>query len=809
VTIPPRSFVLPRPRFPVAIGLTAVAVGLAVVAGWHLDVLALKQVFPELPAMRPNTAVGLVAVGVALLLLRAEPVSRADRAWVVLLAAGAAGIGVTTLVEYGTGTDLGFDPMFVGEVGAAARPGFPSALSLALLGSALLLIDARPRRFPELANVLALLAILIALLALIGYACDVPSFYGVRSYAPHAGMAVHSAVLVAALGTGVIAARPARGLMALVRSRGPDGVVSRRLLLAPVVLPLAVGLLQVRGIRAGVFSPELGAWLFSLANIAVFTVTIWWVAGVLRRADAARTRALEALAEADQRLATASQERTRRILDSANDPFVATDAAGRIIDWNARAEETFGWTRTEAFGRPLAGTIFPDGKCPPPGPGGFPGFDGAVVDRRTEVVVVRRDGREFPVEMTVWPVEVAGVMEYTAFLHDVSERRRLEGQLRQAQKMEAVGQLAAGVAHDFNNLLTVINGYADLLVESTPPDDPVRDLAGEIRRAGDRSAGLTRQLLTFSRQQVIAPRVLDLNRVVGDTDKMLARVIGEDVRLTTVLAPGLWPVKADPGQVEQVLMNLCVNARDAMPTGGRLTVETQNVVLDEAYAATQSDARPGPHVLLAVSDTGQGMSPEVMGKAFEPFFTTKGVGRGTGLGLATVYGIVRQAGGHVGVYSEVGVGTTFKAYFPRAETTPGEGRPDRDTAPGRGTETVLVVEDDAAVRALTRRVLTGHGYTVLEAADGDEAARIADAHGGPVHLLVTDVVMPGAGGRVVAEDLARRLPGLRVLFMSGYTDDAVVRHGVLHDRVHFLQKPFTGPTLAAKVRAVLDGPANG
>ncbi|QJW94675.1 PAS domain S-box protein [Frigoriglobus tundricola] len=430
--------------------------------------------------------------------------------------------------------------------------------------------------------------------------------------------------------------------------------------------------------------------------------------------------------------------------------------------------------------------------------------------RTVELLNYRKDGTPFWNELSVSPVRDATgrLTHFVGVQVDVTARRSLEDQFRQAQKMEAVGQLAAGVAHDFNNLLTIINGYSDLLLQGLAADDPARNLVAEILKAGERSAGLTRQLLAFSRQQVLAPRVLDINAVVTDTEKMLRRLIGEDVRLTTTLAPDLWAVRADPGQVEQVLMNLAVNARDAMPRGGRLTIETRNVDLDGAYARTNPDARAGPHVLLSVMDTGVGMTPEVQAKIFEPFFTTKGPGKGTGLGLATVYGVVKQSGGHVGVYSEVGVGTAFKVYLPRAERAPGESPSHSGLrAAPRGTETVLLVEDEDGVRALTRRVLTGSGYTVIEAADGDEAVRLATVHEGPIHLLVTDVVMPGPGGRVVAERVAELHPGIRVLFVSGYTDDAVIRHGVLREGVNFLQKPFAPILLAFKVREALDAPS--
>jgi PAS domain S-box-containing protein len=388
---------------------------------------------------------------------------------------------------------------------------------------------------------------------------------------------------------------------------------------------------------------------------------------------------------------------------------------------------------------------------------------------------------------------------------DVTEVLHLEDQFRQAQKMEAVGHLAGGVAHDFNNLLTIINGYSSIIQTQLPADSPMRALVREIGQAGERAASLTRQLLAFSRKQVLELKVLNLNAIVTDTAKMLKRLIGEDIDLNTVLDPGLGRTKADPGQLEQVLMNLAVNARDAMPQGGKLTIETANADLDEAYTRRVPDLRPGSYVALTVSDTGIGMDEATKVRIFEPFFTTKGLGKGTGLGLATVYGIVKQSNGHVAVYSEPGQGTTFKIYLPVVEEVMRSGKSHAGLITTlHGTETILLAEDEPALRALARHVLQMHGYTVLEAGQSDKALSIAEGYRGTIHLLVTDVVMPVMSGRQLAERLAAVRPGVKVLYLSGYTDDAVVRHGVLQAETAFLQKPFTPASLAAKVREVLD-----
>jgi signal transduction histidine kinase/CheY-like chemotaxis protein len=396
-----------------------------------------------------------------------------------------------------------------------------------------------------------------------------------------------------------------------------------------------------------------------------------------------------------------------------------------------------------------------------------------------------------------------------ALQKEIDDRRGLEEKFRQVQKMEAVGRLAGGVTHDFNNLLTVIIGTSELILAEFQQDPSTRGLIEEVRRAGERAAALTRQLLAFSRKQVLAPVVLNLNALVIDLERMLGRTLGEDIQVTLALEPAPHLIKADRGQIEQVLMNLVFNARDAMPEGGTLVIETRNVDLSESDVQSRAEIQPGPYALLVVTDTGSGMDAHTMAHLFEPFFTTKGAGKGTGLGLATVYGIVKQSGGYIYVESAPGRGTTFKIYLPQAEETLAEGwKPDNDTTLARGgTETILLVEDERAVRSLARRVLQARGYTVLEAENGDEAFFLCEQYAWPVHLILTDVILPKMTGRLVAERLKLLRPALKLLFMSGYADDALSHHGVLDAGTALLQKPFTPNGLARKVREVLDAPA--
>jgi two-component system, cell cycle sensor histidine kinase and response regulator CckA len=425
-----------------------------------------------------------------------------------------------------------------------------------------------------------------------------------------------------------------------------------------------------------------------------------------------------------------------------------------------------------------------------------------------EVLWKRKDGKGITVRLSGRAVNLNGNEALEIIAEDISERRVLEDQFRQAQKMEAVGRLAGGVAHDFNNLLMVIGGYTEVLLNQLGPSDPRRKKAEAIQRATERAASLTRQLLAFGRKQVLELKIIDLSTVVAEIGKLLRPLIGEDIDLVIAPSADLWKTKADPGQIEQVIMNLAVNARDAMPRGGKLIIETRNASLDDAYRRGHANVQPGEYVMLAVSDTGCGMDAETQSRIFEPFFTTKEKGKGTGLGLSTVYGIVKQSGGYVFAYSEPGRGTSFKIYLPRVSEAAALEEDAPATVPRsrhHGTETLLLVEDEESVRELVREALEARGYNICSARNGNQALAMSERQDLKLDLLITDVVMPGMGGRELAKCLASLRPTLKVLYLSGYTEDAIVHHGVLDPGTAFLQKPFTLDALACKVREVLDG----
>jgi two-component system cell cycle sensor histidine kinase/response regulator CckA len=494
-------------------------------------------------------------------------------------------------------------------------------------------------------------------------------------------------------------------------------------------------------------------------------------------------------------------------IDQAGESIVITDTTGAILYVNPAFERVTGYSRAEAIGQ--NSRLLKSGKH---NRAFYEALWATITAGQVwqgRLVNRKKDGSLYTEEATISPVrdERGIIINYVAVKRDVTRELQLEEQYHQAQKMEAVGRLTAGVAHDFNNILTAINGFSEMISMELSPDDPLQDPVKKVLSSGRRAAGLVRQLLAFSRKQIVKPVVLDLNEVIANVDKMLRRIIGEDIALQTIPAPGLWLTQADPVQVEQIILNLAVNARDAMPNGGKLIIETANATLDETYAAGHLGTQPGEYVLLVVSDTGTGMTDDAKSHLFEPFFTTKELGRGTGLGLATVYGIVKQSGGDIQVYSEEGVGTAFKVYLPRAEeAAPLPVRPRVAQAIPPGDETILLVEDSAEIRDLVRQLLQKQGYTVLEAQSSQEGLRVAADFSGTIHLLLTDVVLPDASGKVLAEELSELRPGLKTLYMSGYPDNTIAHHGVLDAGIAFLQKPFNPVALARQVRAVLDAP---
>jgi len=508
-----------------------------------------------------------------------------------------------------------------------------------------------------------------------------------------------------------------------------------------------------------------------------------------------RKRAEQALQE--------SEDRYRRLIELLPDG-VAVHQAGVIRMTNTFGARMLGYdTPEELVGQTIIDLIHPDDRAAASERVRTRIQHGELAIPREERFL-RRDGTPILVEVAGAPFSLGGKPAVLVVVRDITERRRLEEQLRQAQKMEAIGRLAGGIAHDFNNLLTAINGYADLLLNTLNANDPARHEVEAILKAGRRAARLTQQLLAFSRKQVLEMRVLNPSTLLDDLARMLRRIIGEDIELVVVPDPNAGNVRVDPAQMEQVIVNLAVNARDAMPQGGRLTLEVTNVELDSSYTQEHAEVLPGPYVCLTVTDTGTGISPQIRSHLFEPFFTTKE--SGTGLGLATIYGIVKQLEGHIEVYSEVGRGTSFKIYLPRvdepAATIESSSSP---VAWPRGTETLLVVEDNDMVRNLAVRILIAQGYEVLEAARADAALQMAQRYKGRIHLLLTDVVMPQISGRALMKQMRQLRPEMRVLYMSGYTDNVIAQHGVLEPGTPFIQKPFTPQALTQKVRTVLDG----
>jgi PAS domain S-box-containing protein len=815
-----------RSSAPLVAGIFVVLVGLLGLLGWILDVQALRQPVHDASSMKANTAIALVLCGLALTLLSTR---RFIRAAVMLSALGGV-VAALTVSQDLLRFNLGIDEVLFSDSSALAAhaAGRMAPLTAAcILAIAIALIASLRSGGARLSQGLALFALLVSTVVSVGYLYNARRLVGIGSYAT---MAPQTAVLLVLLSIGVLFLQLDRGVMKALSSRDLGGRMARRTLPATIAIPIVLGWLRLEGERAGLYDTKLGPPLIVFGTMILLSIVVWLNARQLDEIDGRRKAADEALrlanegletriadktAEAlrNQQQATENAEMFFRLFEFAPDAIVAVDQHGTIERINARTEELFGYSRSELLGRPVE-ILIPERLAarhvehrdrylqqPRSRPMGV----------NLELLGRRKDGQEFPVDVMLSPADSPRGQLTLGVIRDTTERRRAEEALRVAedrlhagQRMEAMGRFAGGIAHDFNNMMTIVSGYSELLLGQHQVEDAVRRGLQEIRKAGDRCATLTRHLLAFGRRQILTPSVLDLNSIVSELGNVLPMLVGEDVSVTVNTDPGLRSVRADRAQIEQVIVNLVINARDAMPSGGTLTIETRNTDVDERTTSLHRMVPPGPYVLLSVADTGIGMDAETQARAFDPFFTTKPVGQGTGLGLSMVYGVIKQSDGHIYVDSAPGQGATFHVYLP-----PIDGVAQAFPAPGpsgmlSGHETVLLVEDEESLRQLLRQLLGSAGYSVLEAANGQQALQVSQNHNAPIHLVVTDVVMPGMSGLELVEQLGQIRRETKALLISGYAQNLIVERAI-GEGPGFLQKPFTPDALLSRIRDVLDG----
>lgn len=796
-------------------GGICIAVGAVVILGWILDVQMLKSVIPGFATMKGNTALGFILVGISIRMAATSDRSIAQEVNYRLVAFALVLLGGATLYEFYFNTTLRIDEMLFDDPESVAKnlpPGRMSigtALGFGLSGLALLLLDLRYRSI-VVSEWLAGITTLNGLLAIIGYLYGVEELYRV---APYSSMAIHTATAFVLVGLCITFLRPRIGFTGHVFGQGAGGYAARRLLPIVSLAPIFLGWLRVMGERRELYDMPFGSAIATASALVILTFVILWTAISLNRYGAIQDKLLHDLQETDRALRHTNQVQ--------GDLLKALPSSVALVDHDTKiVQVNHAWSHEEnlnpfTFGANDAPTYIEHCR-------GISRVEGDAVRKIIHGIeeVLRGEQDLYTLEYAclagderrAFQLLVAPIQNETprgaVIMHlDITARKRLEEQLIQAQRMESIGRLAGGIAHDFNNLLTAILGSAELALTRPIEDKMVRDCLTSVMSAAESSATLTKQLLAFSRKQIIEPRIIDVYAVIHRLEGILRRLIGEHINLSVSEYTDLWPIFADPGQIEQVLLNLAANARDAMPEGGKLTIEFGNVHLDNEYVGLRPQVEPGDYVLIAVSDTGEGMPDYVKQHAFEPFFTTKGKGKGTGLGLATCYGIIKQHRGYIWIYSEPNRGTTFKVYLPRSTGEVEAAGPAEPSEPPRGDETVLIVEDEPIVRTMATELLKLLGYTVITASSGPEALDLSSRHEGKIDLLLTDVVMPEMSGRTLADELIHRRAGIKVIFVSGYSENAIVHHGVVDEGIHFLQKPYTLMSIARKVRQVLDAPA--
>lgn len=783
----------------------SILLGCLVLAGWLADIPLLKSVKPSWAAMHPITALCYIIAGSALLIVQDPYPSRKGRIAAGILSTFVVAFSIISLLDFSVlpgHPEGGAEAAKLDASSGLLRLGIMSpitAIAFASIGIGILSIcfEQRRRNDPvdyDPTQLAVLMATLFTLPVLIGYLFSSDT---VRMVAPYSMISIHSALITVVLSGAVLCARPERGIMRVFVADTVGGEVARRMLPLAFMVPIGLLVLCYLGYAYHLYDSRFGLSLFTSFNIGAITLIVIRTATSLTHSDLRRRRVESAL--------TASERRFRALIENSSDAISLFSRNGTLLYGSPVITRILGYELDEVRGRNPLGIIHPEDRKLV-----ADALAQSITQPGTDIEVGARvrhkDGSWRDLEGVITNLlNDPSVHAIVANYRDVTEHRRLEEALRESHKMESIGRLAGGVAHDFNNILTAILGHAELASDQLPPDSPAQEDIQQVQESANRAAALTSQLLAFARKQIIEPRVVDLNELIIKLSSMLRRLIGENIDLVVKAAPDLHHTKVDPSQFEQILINLAVNGRDAMPDGGRLIIETSNEYLDEEYAEQHNDVQTGQYVLVTVSDTGQGIEEGIRLHIFEPFFTTKEKGQGTGLGLATCYGIVKQAGGHIWLYSEPGIGTTFKIYLPRAEA-PLE-KPLEAPAVSRqvrGTETVLLVEDEPTLLDIATKTLRENGYCVISAPSGEAALNAATLHDGSIDLVVTDVIMPGMNGGALAERLKLFYPDIRIIFASGYTEDTIVHQGVLEPGISYLRKPFTPSTLAVRVRDALD-----